>query len=127
MIVAMVISITLLLSISGTLVPLAFGKEYIAALPIFYIVMLMHIWLTLIWAPGLMLTLGKARQLMSINLISAVVMIVSLFVLAPVWGTTGAAIALVTNYWVWSALILWYISRIPDIRLWPGRTQSKHT
>jgi PST family polysaccharide transporter len=127
MIVAMVISITLLLSISGTLVPLAFGKEYIAALPIFYIIMLMHIWLTLIWAPGLMLTLGKARQLMSINLISAVVMIVSLFVLAPVWGTTGAAIALVTNYWVWSALILWYISRTPDIRLWAGRTQSKHT
>ena len=127
MIVAMVISITLLLSISGTLVPLAFGKEYIAALPIFHIIMLMHIWLALIWAPGLMLTLGKARQLMSINLISAVVMIVSLFVLAPVWGTTGAAIALVTNYWVWSALILWYISRTPDIRLWAGRTQSKHT
>jgi Na+-driven multidrug efflux pump len=54
-------------------------------------------------------------------------MIGSLFILAPVWGITGAAIALVTNYWVWSALILWYISRIPDIRLWPRRTQSKQT
>ena len=127
MIIAMAISITLFLSIAGTLVPLVFGKEYIAALPIFYIIMLTHIWLALIWAPGLMLTLGKARQLMSINLISAVVTIGSLFILTPIWGTTGAAIALVTNYWVWSALILWYISRIPDIRLWPGRTQSKHT
>jgi O-antigen/teichoic acid export membrane protein len=127
MIIAMAISITLFLSISGTLVPLVFGKEYIAALPIFYIIMLTHIWLALIWAPGLMLTLGKARQLMSINLISAVVTIGLLFILTPIWGTTGAAIALVTNYWVWSALILWYISRIPDIRLWPGRTQSKPT
>jgi len=127
MIVAMTALITILLAISGTLVPLIFGKEYIAALPIFYIIMLMHIWLVLIWAPGLMLTLGKARQLMSINLLSAVIMIGSLFILAPVWGITGAAIALVTNYWVWSALILWYISRIPDIRLWPRRTQSKQT
>lgn len=126
MMLAMLISITLLLSISGTLVPLVFGKQYIPALPIFYVIMLMHIWLVLIWAPGLMLTLGKARQLMSINLTSAVVMIGSLFILIPIWGTTGAAIALVTNYWVWSGLILWYISRIPDIRLWPGRTQSKH-
>ncbi len=126
MVLAMFISITLLISISGTLVPLIFGQEYIPALPIFYVIMFMHIWLVLIWAPGLMLTLGKARQLMSINLTSAAVMIVSLFVLTPTWGTTGAAIALVTNYWVWSGLILWYISRIPDIRLWPGRTQSKH-
>ena len=127
MIIAMAISITLFLSISGTLVPLVFGKEYIAALPIFYIIMLTHIWLALIWAPGLMLTLGKARQLMSINLISAVVTIGLLFILTPIYDETGAAIALVTNYWVWSALILWYISRIPDIRLWPGRTQSKPT
>ena len=126
MVLAMFISITLLISISGTLVPLIFGQEYIPALPIFYVIMFMHVWLVLIWAPGLMLTLGKARQLMSINLTSAAVMIVSLFVLTPNWGTTGAAIALVTNYWVWSGLILWYISRMPDFSLWPGRTQSKH-
>ncbi|HCU79721.1 MAG TPA: hypothetical protein DGN60_01000 [Chloroflexi bacterium] len=126
MLFAMFILTTLLLSIAGTLVPLVFGNEYIPALPIFYLIMLMHIWLVLIWAPGLMLTFGKARQLMSINLTSAAIMMGLLFILIPIWGINGAAIALVTNYWIWSGLILWYISRIPDFTLWPGRTQSKH-
>ncbi|MBH28106.1 MAG: hypothetical protein CL789_02570 [Chloroflexi bacterium] len=126
MLLAMFILTTLLLSIAGTLVPLVFGNEYIPALPIFYLIMLMHIWLVLIWAPGLMLTFGKARQLMSINLTSAAIMMGLLFILIPIWGINGAAIALVTNYWIWSGLILWYISRIPDFTLWPGRTQSKH-
>tara|TARA_B100000029_G_scaffold482701_1_gene533148 strand:- start:80436 stop:81818 length:1383 start_codon:yes stop_codon:yes gene_type:complete len=126
MLFAMFILTTLLLSIAGTLVTLVFGNEYIPALPIFYLIMLMHIWLVLIWAPGLMLTFGKARQLMSINLTSAAIMMGLLFILIPIWGINGAAIALVTNYWIWSGLILWYISRIPDFTLWPGRTQSKH-
>ena len=126
MLFAMFILTTLLLSIAGTLVPLVFGNEYIPALPIFYLIMLMHIWLVLIWAPGLMLTFGKARQLMSINLTSAAIMMGLLFILIPIWGINGAAIALVTNYWIWSGLILWYISRIPVFTLWPGRTQSKH-
>jgi O-antigen/teichoic acid export membrane protein len=101
-----------------------FGAEYTPALPLFYIMMLIHVWLGLIWAPGLLLTLGKTRQLTAINLASALILVSLLFVLAPTWGATGATIALVANYWAWTALVLWYLGRLPDIRLWARRTQS---
>ena len=106
------------------LVPIVFGAEYTPALYLFYVMMLMHVWLGLIWAPGLLLTLGKARQLTTINLSSAMILLTLLFVLAPTWGAIGSAIALVANYWAWTALTLWYLGRLPDLGLWPRRAQS---
>ena len=85
--------------------------------------MLMHVWLGLIWAPGLLLTLGKTRQLTAINLASALILISLLFLLAPTWGATGASIALVANYWAWTALMIWYIGQLPDLGLWPRKAQ----
>ena len=105
-------------------VPVVFGPEYAGALPILYIMMLMHVWLGLIWAPGLLLALGKARQLTAINLVSALILVILSFLLSPIWGATGATIALVANYWAWTTLILFYVSRIPDLRLWPRRAPS---
>ncbi len=110
--------------LAGPLVSVVFGAEYTAALPLFYVMMLMHVWLGLIWAPGLLLTLGKARQLTAINLTSALILLSLLFILAPTWGATGATIALVANYWVWTVLVIWYISRIPGLVHWPRRAQS---
>ncbi|MDP7259950.1 MAG: oligosaccharide flippase family protein [Anaerolineales bacterium] len=117
-------SVLLIVLLAGPLVPIVFGAEYTPALPLFYIMMLIHVWLGLIWAPGLLLTLGKTRQLTAINLASALILVSLLFVLAPTWGATGATIALVANYWAWTALVLWYLGRLPDIRLWARRTQS---
>ena len=117
------VSALLITVLSRPLVPIVFGTEYTAALPLFYIMMLMHVWLGLIWAPGLLLTLGKARQLTAINLASALTLISLLFLLTPTWGATGASIALVANYWAWTALMIWYIGQIPDLALWPRRAE----
>ena len=117
------VSALLITVLSRPLVPIIFGTEYTAALPLFYIMMLMHVWLGLIWAPGLLLTLGKARQLTAINLASALTLISLLFLLTPTWGATGASIALVANYWAWTALMIWYIGQIPDLALWPRRAE----
>ncbi len=117
-------SVLLIVLLAGPLVPIVFGAEYAPALPLFYVMMLMHVWLGLIWAPSLLLTLGKTRQLTAINLASALIMVSLLFVLAPTWGATGATIALVANYWAWTALILWYLGRLPDLRLWARKKLS---
>lgn len=117
------VSALLMTVLSRPLVPIVFGTEYTAALPLFYIMMLMHVWLGLIWAPGLLLTLGKARQLTAINLASALTLISLLFLLAPTWGAAGASIALVANYWAWTALMIWYIGQIPDLVLWPRKAE----
>jgi O-antigen/teichoic acid export membrane protein len=118
-------SALLITLLAGPVVPIVFGVEYTPALPLFYVMMLIHVWLVLIWAPGLLLTLDKARQLTTINLASALILVSLLFVLAPTWGATGATIALVANYWVWTALILWYLGRLPDLGLWSRRPPSE--
>ncbi len=117
-------SVLLIVLLAGPLVPIMFGAEYTPALSLFYVMMLMHVWLGLIWAPGLLLTLGKTRQLTAINLASALILVSLLFILAPTWGATGATIALVANYWAWTALILWYLGRLPDLRLWARKKLS---
>ena len=117
-------SALLITLLARALVPVVFGTEYAGALPLLYVMMLMHVWLGLIWAPGLLLALGKARQLTLINLVSALILVLLSFLLTPIWGATGATLALVANYWAWTTLILLYVSRIPDLRLWPRRTPS---
>ncbi|HCU98033.1 MAG TPA: hypothetical protein DGM69_01655 [Chloroflexi bacterium] len=125
--IATIFSIITTILLANKLVPIIFGAEYANSLPIFYIIMLMHVWLALIWAPGLLLTLGKANALMKINLTSTLVMLVLLIGLVPTWGTTGAAIAIVLNYWTWSIIVLWYTSRIPGIELWKHSTSVNQT
>jgi len=125
--IATIFSIITAILLADKLVPIIFGAEYANSLPIFYIIMLMHVWLALIWAPGLLLTLGKANALMKINLTSTLVMLVLLIGLVPIWGTTGAAIAIVLNYWTWSIIVLWYTSRIPGIELWKHSTSVNQT
>ena len=125
--IATIFSIITTILLANKLVPIIFGAEYANSLPIFYIIMLMHVWLALIWAPGLLLTLGKANALMKINLTSTLVMLVLLIGLVPIWGTTGAAIAIVLNYWTWSIIVLWYTSRIPGIELWKHSTSVNQT
>ena len=115
------ILITLL---AGPLVSIVFGAEYTAALPLFYVMMLMHVWMGLIWAPGLLLTLGKARQLTTINLASTLILLLLLFILSPTQGATGATLALVASYWAWTALVLWYIGRLPGLSYWPRKAQT---
>ncbi len=89
-----------------------FGSDYEPAIPIFYIIMFMHVWLVFLWAPGVLLTLDKARQLTIVNLVSSTIMIGALLILTPLWSEYGAAIALALNFLVWSFLIAWYLTQL---------------
>lgn len=85
---------------SWWLIPLIFPK-YAPAIPIFSITVLTNLWIIGLWAPSLMIAAGRARQFTVYNTISALVMLIMLLVLTPLWGSVGTAIATVSYYVVW--------------------------
>ncbi|MBI3244040.1 MAG: oligosaccharide flippase family protein [Chloroflexi bacterium] len=89
---------------SGWLVPVIFGSEYIPAIPLFYIILLTNILAIMLWAPSVLLSAGRAKQLTAINTISSLVMLTLLLVLTWRWGSVGTAIALVSFHVTWLSL-----------------------
>jgi O-antigen/teichoic acid export membrane protein len=85
---------------SWWLIPAIFPK-YAPAIPIFLITVLTNLWIIGLWAPSLMVAAGRARQFTVYNTISALVMLIMLLVLTPLWGSVGTAIATVGYYVAW--------------------------
>lgn len=95
------------------LIPLIFGAEFAPAIPLFLITAATNLWLVFIWAPGLLVTLGRARDLTIINLVSSGSMFLVALLLTPRWEALGAALALNTHYILWTVFIGVYLIRLP--------------
>lgn len=113
MLVALAGGFTAIYFFGEPLILLVFGPEYADAIPLFFIVVTGNLWLVFVFAPGLLLTLGRARDLTIINLVAASVLVVALVALIPPLSGTGAALALVLNQIIWLAAIGWYLTRLP--------------
>ncbi|HLB45642.1 MAG TPA: oligosaccharide flippase family protein [Anaerolineales bacterium] len=103
--VGLVASLAGAYALSPWLVPPIFGPEYVPAIPLFYILVLTNLWVILLWAPSVLISAGKTRQLTTINTICSLLLLILLLVLTPLWGSTGAAVAQVCFYLIWLMLV----------------------
>ncbi len=94
------------------LVPLIFGAEYATSVSIFLILVLGNIWLVFIWAPGFLMTLGRAKDLTLINLAASFIFIVLGIWFTIRWEAIGMAWAFVANYALWVVMMAVYLWRL---------------
>jgi len=95
-IAAVIFPLCLVLTISaGWAIPFFFGPAFQAAVPLAQISFWHIIWAPVLWVPGLLLSMERARTMAGINWLDAVVYVALLFVLVSQWGALGAAVATV--------------------------------
>lgn len=104
LVVGLAVGIAGAYALSPWLIPPIFGLEYVAAIPMFLVVVLGNVWVIGLWIPSVLVAAGRARQLTVINTTASLAMIVMLLFLVPMLGGQGAAISQVGFYGLWLAL-----------------------
>ena len=98
------------------LIPIVFGPDYVGAIPLFLVLLVSNFWVLLFWAPSLMVTLGKAPQLVLINFAISAATLIALLVFTPLWSAYGAAFASAVNLIAGLLIYMWYFNRVPGFR-----------
>ncbi len=97
-------------------IPLLFGEDYAAAVPLAQVMVWgLPFWVTLIWMPGFLLSLGRVRLVTMLTWATTVFYLVALVIGISSLGSMGAALAVTMRYVVWFTLaiiILQYLKRI---------------
>lgn len=100
--------------LSPILLPWVFGPDALAAIPIFFILVLSNYWVLLFWAPPLLMALDKAPQLVAISSILSALTLLALVGFTPLGYAYGAAFASVVNLMAGLIIYLAYFSRQPE-------------
>jgi O-antigen/teichoic acid export membrane protein len=98
-------------------VPLVFGGDFAASAPLLQVLLWYFLWLPLLWLPGFLLAIGRARELTTLSVADALVYLVLLLGLIPAFGAMGAAAATVLRSLLWVAAGLTLLGWI-DRRGW---------
>lgn len=88
------------------LIPLAFGPQFAAAVPLTQILLWQVIWAPMLWVPGWLLSLERARTLAILNWVDATLYLGLLLVFVSHWGALGAAIATLLRLVLWTVMAL---------------------
>ncbi|MGH7463495.1 MAG: lipopolysaccharide biosynthesis protein, partial [Longimicrobiales bacterium] len=86
-------------------IPFLFGQKFQASVPLAQIVVWQVIWTPMLWVPGLLLSMERARLLAGMNWLDALIYVAFLLVLVSSFGVLGAAIATLLRFIV-STLLL---------------------
>ena len=85
------------------IVPLVFGGDFAASAPLLQVLVWYYLWLPLLWLPGFLLAIGRARELTTLTVADALVYLVLLLGLIPLFGAMGAAAATALRSLLWVA------------------------
>lgn len=91
------------------LIPRFFGKEFIDAVTPMQILIWQIVWTPLIWLPGYLLSVGRAQLLAGLNVLDAANYVALLFLLTPVFGVVGTAMATLLRLVLWALLAGWIL------------------
>ncbi len=85
-------------------IPFFFGAEFQASVPLAQIVVWQVIWTPMLWVPGLLLSMERARLLAGMNWLDALIYVALLLLLVASFGAVGAAIATLLRFIVWTSM-----------------------
>ncbi len=88
------------------IIPVLFGRGFQGAVVLTRIMLWQVVWTPMIWLPGLLLSVERARMLAGLNWFDAVVYLALLLILVPHSGALGAAVATLLRFLVWTAMAL---------------------
>ena len=87
-------------------IPFFFGSEFQASVPLAQIVVWQVIWTPVLWVPGLLLSMERAKLLAGMNWLDALIYVVLLLILVSYMGALGAAVATLLRFVVWTSMSL---------------------
>ncbi len=91
---------------SAWVIPLLFGPAFSLAVLPFNILVWQLLWLPLVWFPGFLLAIGRARTLAALSWLDAAIFVLLLIALVPGLDAAGAAWAMFLRNLIWISLAL---------------------
>ena len=91
------------------IIPLVFGEEYLATIPLAQIFIWTLIWMPLSWSPGFLLALGKSHIVTMITALDALIFVILLIGFTSILGALGTAIAGILRMVIWMIITGRYV------------------
>lgn len=85
-------------------IPLIFGRDFTASVPLFQVLVWQSLWLVLVWLPGYLLLIGRVSTVTMLTWVDTLIYAVLLLVLTPLGGSLGAAWATTLRQFNWSVM-----------------------
>jgi O-antigen/teichoic acid export membrane protein len=96
---------------AGWIIPRVFGAQFGASTPLLRIMIWQLVGVPFLWVPGLLLALGHPRRVAALATVDALAYLALLAALVPTFHATGAAVATLLRFVVWTALAIAFARR----------------